>query len=104
MTAIEIYHYIDFYQSCRSIKCLYFILGDPCFYVKRCIHLIIFFFFSVRLIFLSSVFSVCARKKAVQVTMLIFQSQSENISHLRSVKDHKCVSFKKLTLSTILQL
>ena len=63
-----------------------------------------FFFFSVRLIFLSSVFSVCARKKAVQVTMLIFQSQSENISHLRSVKDHKCVSFKKLTLSTILQL
>ena len=62
------------------------------------------FFFSMRLIFLSSVFSLCARKKAVQVTMSIFQSQSENISHLRSVKNHKCVSLKKLTLSTILQL
>ena len=54
-----------------------------------------FFFFSVRLIFLSSVFSLFARKKVVQVTMLIFKSQSENIFHLRSVKNHKCVSFKK---------
>ena len=98
MTTIETYHYIDFYQSCRSIKCLYFILGDPCFYVKCCIHLtgfFFFFFFSVRLIFLSSVFSLFARKKVVQVTMLIFKSQSENIFHLRSVKNHKCVSFKK---------
>lgn len=95
MTTIEMYHHIDFYQSYRSIKCLYFILGDPCFHVKCCIHLIFFFFFSVRLIFLSSVFSLFARKKVVQVTMLIFKSQSENIFHLRSVKNHKCVSFKK---------
>lgn len=35
--------------------------------------------------------------------MLVFKSQSENSFHLRNVKNHKCVSFKKLTLSTVLQ-
>lgn len=54
--------------------------------------------FFVRLIFLSNVSSLLARKlsqRDTKVTMLIFKSQSENTFHLRSVKNQKCISFEK---------
>lgn len=54
--------------------------------------------FFVRLIFLSNVSSLLARKLSqcdTEVTMLIFKSQSENTFHLRSVENHKCISFEK---------